>query len=631
MMRRRWTVGLWVLLSIVGSFGPSRAATPPVLPVGQELNTLLMVVRNIRDYYIEEISPDTLMHAGVKGLFYTLDPASDYTFSQAQNAGWKDSFDTFRQIALAVNDSSLYSTTPDTLVRFGIAGMLSILDPYTNFMENQSLDNFIIHTRGSYGGLGFRIQVIHPDSAIAVWILLHQDTPAARAGVKSGDLIVAIDDSTTKKLNAGDAADLMRGEPGTPVTLTLKRAGVPDPFKVTIIREVVQVRSVPYFTLFADSTGYVKLDGFQQKCSHEVREALVELKQRGMKRLIFDLRGNGGGYLQEAVAVAELFLAPQKLVVYTAGRAIADTTRYFTAAKPVVAAEPMVILVDGESASASEIVSGAIQDWDRGLILGTPTVGKGSVQQTMPIGDKAELKLTIAAYFTPSGRSIDKRMRKDSTLVGSPDREFKTLTRGRIVHGGGGIVPDVYMESLEKRLWTTPLNRQLAGGATANNLFFHFARQYPVTHPLAADFRANEETVAEFRQFVANRGFEYVSQYEAWMKDLQKKADEENQADKLTNSLESLREEIGEIEEDHWENNRDLLSWKLSYDILEKGVGQKAAEAYRVSVDPQVLRARQILVDSKAYEEFLHKAEISLPPDPKLVTAAPDSDATSGE
>lgn len=625
-MRRCWIGWLWVLLLLVGSARPSQALTPPA-PVGQELNTLLMIVRNIRDYYIEDISPDTLMHAGVKGLFYSLDPASDYTFTQQQNAGWKDSFDTFRQIALAVNDSSLYSTTPDTLVRFGIAGMLSILDPYTNFMENQNLDNFIIHTRGSYGGLGFRIQVIHPDSAIAVWTLLHQDTPAARAGVKSGDLILAIDDSTTKKLSAGDAADRMRGEPGTPVTLTLQRAGRPDPFKVTIIREVVQVRSVPYFTLFSDSTGYVKLDGFQQKCSQEVREALIDLKQRGMKRLIFDLRGNGGGYLQEAVSVAELFLPPQKLVVYTAGRAIADTTRYFTAAKPIVGDEPMVVLVDGESASASEIVSGAIQDWDRGLILGMPTVGKGSVQQTMPIGDKAELKLTIAAYFTPSGRSIDKRMRKDSTLVGSPNKEFKTLVRGRIVHGGGGVVPDVYMEPQERRFWTTPLNRQLAGGVTANNLFFHFARQYPVDHPgLGADFRADGETVADFRTFVGKRGFEYISQYESWMKDLEKKAAEEKQADKLTNSLETLREEIGEIEEDHWRNDQDLLTWKLTYDILEKGVGQKAAEAYRVSVDPQVLRARQVLVDTAAYEGFFRKTEISLPPDPKLATAAPDSD-----
>lgn len=622
---KNWLCALAILVT-------SSSLVEALTPVGQELNTLLLIVKNIRDYYIEEVSPDSLMHAGVRGLFYTLDPASEYSFNTQQNPGWRDSFDTFRQIALAVNDSSLYSTTPDTLVRFGIAGMLSMLDPYTNFMENQNLDNFIIHTRGSYGGLGFRIQVIYPDSAIAVWALLHQDTPAARAGVKSGDLILAIDDSTTKHLSSGDAADRMRGEPGTPVTLTLERAGLPDPFKVTIIREVVQVRSVPYYTLFSDSTGYVKLDGFQQKCSQEVREALADLHQRGMKRLIFDLRGNGGGYLQEAVSVSELFLPPQKLVVYTAGRAIADTARYYTVAKPLVPDEPMVILVDGESASASEIVSGAIQDWDRGLILGVPTVGKGSVQQTMPIGDKAELKLTIAAYFTPSGRSIDKRMRKDSTLVGSPNKEFRTLVRNRIVHGGGGIVPDVYLEPLERRLWSAPLSRQLAGGATPNNRFFHFARQYPVTHSgLSPDFRADTQTVREFREFAVERGFEYISDYEAWMKDLEKKAAEEKQADKLANSLQALREEIDDIEETHWQNGQDMLIWKLTYDILEKGFGQKAAEAYRVSVDPQVLRARQILVDPKAYEEYFKKPEILLPPDPKLATAAPDSDSISGE
>ncbi len=586
-----------------------------------EFNEILWATaQNIHHYYIDKVSPDTLMSAGVRGMFRALDDHSDYTLdlgapfppqadSRIYNAQLKRNFPLFQRIARAIDDSALYTVRADTLVRFGIAGMLDALDPYSVFMEKRNLDNFNIHTKGHYGGLGFRIQQVYPDSAIAVWALLHENTPAARAGIKSGDLIVAIDDSTTKHMDVGDAADLMRGEPDTPVTLTLKRAGTPDVFKKVIIRKKVQMQSVSYQTLFPDSTGYIKLTGFQlKKSSKEVRQALLELKDQGMQRLIFDLRGNGGGYLQEAVKIADLFLPKDRVVVYTAGRAFQDTAWYKTEEDALIGDAPMIVLVDQGSASASEIVSGAIQDWDRGLILGMPTVGKGSVQQTISIADKAELKLTMAAYFTPSGRSIDKRMRKDSTLVGNLDKVYRTQTLGRIVHGGGGITPDIHMEGRE----STSLYNQLRGWRTRDPKFFHFSRQQPAWYPdITPAFRADRKTLGKFRKFVQQKNFDYISEAEAHLEKLEEIAQKDDYK-KIEKTVNKLKKDIDKIEEQHWKDNRELILWKLTYDLLEKSNGLKAAYAYDATVDPVLNRARSILTDPQAYEKWFLEAEIGL-------------------
>ena len=403
---------------------------------------LVPVVRHLQKFYFDEVPPDSLVRSGVDGLFRALDPESEYTWS-GDGGNWTENFTLLERILYHLDRKAYYAVGPDTLVRFGIEGMMSMLDPDTIFMEKMNLDNFRIDVQGEYGGVGFRIQVIRPDSAIAIASLLHEKTPAALAGVRSGDIIIAIDDSATTHMSASDAASLMRGMANTPVTLTLLRAGVEEPLKITILRKQVHIDGVSYSSMFPDSTGYIRLLKFQKHSASEVDSALAGLMDQGMKRLILDLRSNSGGYLHEAVRLADLFLPKDRLVVYTAGRAFEDTSKYFTSKEPRFGEGPLLLLVDRRSASASEIVSGALQDWDRALVLGQPTVGKGSVQKTASIGEKAELKLTVAAYFIPSGRSIDKRMRKDSTLVAMSDQEFKTLPLGRIVHGAGGITPDI--------------------------------------------------------------------------------------------------------------------------------------------------------------------------------------------
>ena len=605
-----------LLLILVASASDLRAERS----VEDEYKALLWkTAQTIHQYYFEEVHPDSLVQAATRGIFNALDPASKYTLNARVQF---DGVSTARQLnhrlytlmhmARAIDENAFYPVAADTLIRFGIAGMMEILDPYSVFLEKRNLDNFNIQTQGKYGGLGFHIQVVYPDSAIAVWSLLHDRTPAALAGVKSGDLITAINNTSTKGMSAGVAADSMRGEPGTSVTLTLERADRPTPFDLTIERQEVQMNSVSLATLFPDDTGYIKLKRFQKGSSREMFHAIVELEEQGMQRLIFDLRNNGGGYLEEAVQIADLFLPRDRLVVFTAGRAFKDTSTYFTSEDAQLQDIPLIVLVNRQSASASEIVAGTIQDWDRGLVLGTTTVGKGSVQQIVHIDDRAELKLTMAAWHTPSGRSIDKRMRKDSTLVRGYDKEFKTLLLERIVRGGGGITPDIEVLGRSPSRSGGRLYRQLNGFYSLNNQFFYYAREHRLKYPdLTPDFVVGPGDLAAFRAFTTDRGFDYISELEARVEELDTVAEGE-EYNQLAKPLGHLIDEIDKIEEKHWQENEELIAWRLTFDILEKAFGQQVAEAYNVTVDPQVLEARRIIADPSEYQMWFDKGEIGV-------------------
>ena len=587
---------------------PTQAASPLLEEFRQVLSRTALAVDR---YYLEDVPSDSLMYAGMRGFFRALDPSSEYTLTGGSD-NLQTNLHTLYNVARTVQDSAQYNVSDEDFIRAGVHGMMSILDDYSILLEKRNLDNFNIETKGEYGGLGFHIRVIYPDSAIAVASLLNENTPAALAGVKSGDIIIAIDDSSTQLMSVGDAADLMRGRPGTPVTLTLRRAGYADPFEISIVRQQVELSSVTYYTLFSDSTGYVKLDKFMQDCSQEVRRAIEDLQDQGLKRLIFDLRHNEGGLLPESVEIADLFLPQDRMVVFHAGRAYPDTTRFFTKHPPLLDDEPLIVLVNERSASASEIVAGAIQDWDRGLVMGDTTWGKGSVQTIIPISETAELKLTIAAYYTPSGRSIDRRMRKDSTQVDDPNRIYRTLQRQRIVRGGGGITPDILMEGRRG----SSLFAQLRGWSTQDSKFFRFSRQYHVDHPdITPEFRADGQTLEQFHALIQNGDFDYMSTAEARLQDLVDLAEEEEEFADLTPTIDMLKGQIDQIEKKHWTDNEDLIQWQLTYDILEKNFGLVAAYAYDATVDPVILEARTIITEPTIYADWFNKTEIGIAED----------------
>jgi carboxyl-terminal processing protease len=382
------------------------------------------------------------------------------------------------------------------LIEKAIEGEISILDPHTTFFKEKEYEELRIHTEGKFGGLGIQISI--RDNVLTVMTPM-SGTPASRAGIQSGDQIIKIDGKSTKGITIEDAVGKLRGEPGTEVVVTIRRKGEKEDLEYTLTREIITIKSVPFYGVLEDNVGYVRLVTFSQDAGDEVAKAIRELQAKKIKALIFDLRQNPGGLLPQAIDVASLFLDKKDLVVSTRGRTQSQNNEYYAKSAPLLPNEtPLVVLVNSASASASEIVAGAIQDWDRGLVIGDTTFGKGSVQTILPIEGDHHLKLTTAFYYTPSGRCINKpenaiRGKKnghddngeeedadtqDSSVVAADsskkavDTTTYTTRAGRVVYGGGGIVPDTVIEPR----WYTPTIMSLL----SKDIFFKFANSvYP--------------------------------------------------------------------------------------------------------------------------------------------------------
>jgi carboxyl-terminal processing protease len=369
--------------------------------------------------------------------------------------------DLFVEVLSRVEDSYVDPVDSRELVDGALRGMLKELDPYSQYLDEKSYAQLKTVTHGEFGGIGIVVSI---RNAYPTVISPIEGSPAWEAGITSGDIIVKIDGKSSHDITVEDAADLLRGEPGTTVNVTLRREGQSSERTVTLERRIVATKAVPYAFVTDDHVGYLRLASFSEKTGQETRDAIARLKRDGAKSLVLDLRLNPGGLLDQAVDVAEQFLPKGTMVVYTDGRIQQQDQKYYAAERAPETHWPMVVLIDGGSASASEIVAGAIQDTDRGLVLGRTSFGKGSVQSVFPLaGDRAALKLTTALYFTPSGRSIHRKEQADAHALGfdedeadapeapapEPEAErpvFQTAA-GRTVYGGGGITPDVEVPS----------------------------------------------------------------------------------------------------------------------------------------------------------------------------------------
>lgn len=398
------------------------------------------------------------------------------------------------------------------LIQAAIDGMLGSLDPHSQLMEPEEHSELMIGTKGRFGGLGIQIGI--RDEVLTVISPL-EGTPAYRLGIQPGDRIIEIEGESTSGISLREAVNHLRGSPGTQVTITIERRGLSEPFSLTITREIIEVDAIPYYGKVTPDIGYVRLANFSEKSGEEVANAIQDLKNRGAKKFIFDLRNNHGGLLKEALEVSEVFVKKGTLVVSTRGRILGSTKEYRTEKEGVSVEDPLVVLVNQGSASASEIVSGAIQDWDRGVILGDTTYGKGTVQSVERLSDQNHyLKLTTAYWYLPGGRSIDaellkKEQRKDQERLGEQRVEagvsiYSTVGElHREVPSGGGVVPDLEVNipeptEFEKKIYPH------------RDLLYRYAVEFTASHKgITKEFKEMEELVEGFKNNLRKEGIEF--------------------------------------------------------------------------------------------------------------------------
>ncbi len=421
---------------------------------------------------------------------------------------------TFGRILALVEDNSIGKATSGDLVEDAIQGMLHTLDPHSNYLNREAFAEMRDEQRGMFHGLGIQINKSRPDQPLTI-IAPIDGTPAAKAGLQPGDVIAKIEGQDTIGLTVHDAVRKLKGEKGTKVTITIQRASENASFDVTLVRDEIPTHSVAHAFMIRPGVGLVRISNFTGTTTNELDEALLKLKDQGMERLILDLRSNPGGLLDQAVGVASRFIPEGKLVVYTRGR-IAGSDQDYTAKGDARTNAALVVLVDRNSASASEIVSGCIQDHDRGLVVGETTFGKGLVQRVIPLRDGGALALTTAKYYTPSGRLIqrdfsdlddyflDAELEDDDVRdAAGPDatsRDVRRTDSGRTVYGGGGITPDYVTHSEREPALVSRLRRE--------NLLFDFAVRFAAAHPdLKPDFAVGDDVVKDLRAFLASRNF----------------------------------------------------------------------------------------------------------------------------
>ncbi len=384
---------------------------------------------------------------------------------------------------------------PALLIEESIKGMLKALDPYSEFLTPEDFESFKTHTSGVYGGVG--MQVMQQDGRVVVTGVF-DGSPAQRAGLLPGDIIVKVDGEDVTSWDVNDVVNKIKGEPGTRVKITVVRPGVDELLTFEVTREIIKIPLVPYYTLVDGDIGYVRLSQFSTGSASQLKEKIEELKGQGAKKFVLDLRGNPGGILYEAVQVSNIFLDKGNMIVLVRGRG-PDSDEYYRAEdEPELEFEvPVVVLVDYGSASASEIVAGALQDWDRAILIGDTTYGKGSVQRLIPLEGNYAIKLTVARYYTPSGRSID---RTTTTLKERKEKKdkkehlvFFTKRLGRKVYSGGGIVPDIVMQYDKEPVVVQKL--------IADGLFWAFASDYKASHDSPPE-TIDDKLFEDFVQYV---------------------------------------------------------------------------------------------------------------------------------
>ncbi|MBP5644073.1 MAG: S41 family peptidase [Bacteroidales bacterium] len=516
------------------------------------------------------------------------------------------SIDIYNNVLRQLNMNYVDEIDPAELNESAIKAMLDGLDPYTVFISESQIEDVRLMTTGEYGGIGAIIQYFEGKSQIAE---PYEGFPAAKAGLIPGDIFLEVNGINVEGKNTAEVSELLKGTPGTTVTLKMQRPGEKEPFVKELKREKIKIDNIPYSTVFDNGIGYAILSQFTKDCAKELKDVIVDMKKKHeLKGFILDLRGNGGGLLNEAVDIVNMFVPKNKLVVYQKGKVKDNNYNHYTQHEPLDLDIPLVILVNEGSASASEIVSGSIQDFDRGVIVGQRTFGKGLVQNIFPMSYNTQIKVTVAHYYLPSNRCIQeidysKKNKKNVTdTVAKADTlgpEFHTAN-GRIVYEGHGIMPDVKIEPEMVSTITTYLY--------AKNLFFKYANKFYREHKSikpAKEFKIDDKTYADFMQFVKDEGFTFTSQSETEIKELEKIAKLEGYLDDIQPILDQAVAKIEEEKANDLVNNRDEIEKMLETEIVSRYYYQKGRIIAALDDDPELARAFEIILNKEEYNNIL--------------------------
>jgi len=524
-------------------------------------------------------------------------PAERY-FEIAKN------LDIFATLFKEVNALYVDEVNPNKLVRTGIDAMLISLDPYTNYIPEDEVEDFRTTNTGQYGGIGAVTREIGNRTIVT---MIMEGYGAQKGGLKIGDEVLMIDDLDLSKLSREESGQLMKGQVGTPVSLTIKRMGEEKPIRLEFKREKIKLSNVPYSGMVDNDIAYIQLTDFTPDAAKEVKNALLNLKEHGAKGVILDLRGNPGGLLIEAVNITNLFIPKGKLVVSTKGKIPENNLNYETLNTPIDTEIPVSILINRGSASASEIVAGTLQDYDRGVVVGEKSYGKGLVQVSRPLSYNSQLKVTTAKYYTPTGRCIqvlDYTHRRDDGSVGSiPDslkRSFKT-TNGRTVYDGGGIDPDIKTSAPEAHVLTQVLFEK--------GFLFDFAAQYAFKHPNPVDAKTFSLTNEEYQQFLGwmkDKNYSYKSYLEYQLQQFTEEAKKEKYYDELKNQLDQIHTRIADSKKNELAMYKDEIKMLLEEEIVSHYHLERGSIESGFKYDNDIKKATALLHDNTQYKKLLN-------------------------
>ena len=527
----------------------------------------------------------------VLGTAFTISPEKDKYFEIIKN------IEIFTNLYKEVNTNYVDDIDPGQLMRTGLEAMVGSLDPFTNYISEADIEGYRFISEGRYHGIGTKQKKMGEYVTITE---LYKDQPADKAGLKPGDQFISVDDQSAVGRSLEELDEIMRGFPGTTMNLVIRRPGVAEEMNIQLMRGDVEINNVPYYGMVSDEVGYINLSIFSRNAGRNILNAFKDLKQEnpGMSGIILDLRGNGGGLLNEAINISNIFIPRDEVVVTTRGKVKDWDRTYKTVNQPSDTNIPVAILVDKGSASASEIVSGVMQDYDRGILIGQRTYGKGLVQNTMEVGYNARVKITTAKYYIPSERCIQSVEYENGEPVAIADDKrarFKTRN-GRTVLDGGGVKPDIVLTPEEEK--------GVVKALIDDHMIFNYVTQWSLEHPTIDSTDTFRYTDYDgFLAFLKKEKFEYRSDAEKMLEKLAGIADEETV--NIEAEAKMIRTKLDAAQAEELAKNKDLIIRLIEKEIAGRYYYQRGKVQIGLRNDPEVKEAVSVLGDSKRYNEIL--------------------------